>query len=217
MVMQDKQKLTKKLNTYSLLYLFFGTLILSMFEVPTMIINLTSFIACSVLYSTIILQYKLEFHKIHIPLTLLGVSCMILQLVNVFYHHKILSLIVTMSIYAYYLYSDKLMTGKINKSLVFFAIMICGSSFLGLFFKNKYMTALFLFVDALIYLKLSNKMFTSMANKRKEKLEQSGFTEEDAKKVPLIRRILFGKTGKMDWGLVTMLTGKDFSKKVKEH
>ena len=217
MVMQDKQNFVKKLNTYSLIYLFFGTLILSMFNVPMIAINLTSCIACSVLYSTIILQYKYEFNKIHIPLTLLGVLCMVLQLVNVFYSNKVLSLIVTMSIYIYYLYSNKLMTGKINKTLLFFAVMICGSSFLGIFFKNKYMTALFLFVDALIYLKLSNKMFTSIAYKRKVKLEESGFTEEDAKKVPLIRRILFGKTGKIDWGLVSMLTGKDFSKKIKEH
>ena len=215
--MQDKQKLIKKLNVYSLVVLFFGTIILSMLNVPTLAINLVSFFASSVLYSTIILEYKLNYHKIHIPLTILGISCMVLQLINVFAPNKVLSLIVTMSIYAYYIYYHKLITGEINKSLVFFGVLICGSSFLGIFFHNKIMTGIFLAIEVLIYLKLSDKMFASIAYKRKAKLDKAGFTDEDAKKVPLIRRILFGGTGKLDLGVVSMITGKDYTKKVKEN
>lgn len=211
--MQDKKKLIKKMNLYSLLVLFIGTMVLSLLNVPVMIINLVSFVASCVLYASILIEYKMTYHKYHKLLTFLGILCMVLQFSSLFYHNKVLSLIISMSIYAYYLYYSKLTTGQLNKTLLFFGVLICGSSFLGLFFHNKFMTAIFLGVEALVYLKLSNKLFTSIANKKKARLEREGFTDEDAKKVPLIRRILFGKTGKLDLGVVSMITGKDYSKK----
>ena len=63
--------------------------------------------------------------------------------------------------------------------------------------------------------KVQEFLFSSFgfSEAKKKKLEEHGFTNEDAKKVPLIRRILFGRTGKLDLSIVEMITGKDLKEK----
>lgn len=215
MVMQDKNKQLKKITNYCFAILIFGYMILSILKIPTIIINAIMGITSCVLYGTILTKYKLEHNKIHNGLFLLGIICMIGSIICIFITSKYISILSTIFVYIFYIYNQKLVEGTWNKFLIFFGTFVVTSSFLSIYFQNKLITALFLIMELIIYGRLINKVMFSIGMKRKKKLEAEGFTNEDAKKVPLIKRILFGKTGKLDWTIVEMLTGKNFSKKTK--
>lgn len=212
MVMQDKRQTVKKLSNYCLFMLIVGYMILTMLNVPTLLIKIVMATSSCGLYLTILMQYKLDYDKIHKKLLLLGIICMAAQLFSTTLHNRYVSIISMIFVYIFYNYNYKLRQNKWNKSLILFGVLVTTCSVLSIYFNNKWINFAFVIIDLLIYGKFLNRIMNDIGMKRKKQLEEQGFTEEDAKKVPLIRKILFGKTGKLDLSIVEMITGKDLSK-----
>lgn len=213
MVMQDKNKRLDTITKYCFFILLFGYMILSLFKIPMYVINIITGITSCVLYITILIRYNLNHEKMHNGLLLLGILCITASIFSMIIQNKYMGLICTVFVYIFYLFNQKLMTGKWNKFLIFFDSFVIISSLLSIYFNNKLITVLFLIIEFIIYARVINQLMFNIGMKRKQQLEESGFTKEDEKKVSLIRRILFGRTGKLDLTIVEMITGKDFSKK----
>ena len=216
MVTQDKNKLLDKISNYCFFVLVFGFTILSMLNVPLIIVNIVSTIASCILYITILMRYKLNYEKMHKGLLCLGIICIIGSIFGAFVDNQYISILCSSFVYIFYIYNQKLTTNQWNKFLIFFGSFVVLSSILSIYFDNKWITGLFVIIELIVYGRILNRFMTSLGMKRKRKLEAEGFTEEDAKKVPLIRKILFGKTGKLDLSIVEMITGKDLTRKTKK-
>lgn len=217
MDMQDKSKMLDKITNYCLFILIFGYMILSIFKVPIEIINIISSITSCILYTTILMRYKLKKGTIHKGLLFLGIICILAQFIGLTSSNRYFGILSTVFVYIFYIYNQKLLTGKWNKFFIFFGTFVVISSTLSIYFDNKLITGLFLIIEFVIYGKILNQIMYDIGMKRKNKLEKEGFTKEDEQKVSLIRRILFGRTGKLDLSLVEMLTGKDLTKKSKRN
>ena len=82
MDMQDKSKMLDKITNYCLFILIFGYMILSMLKVPIEIINIISSITSCILYTTILMRYKLKKGTIHKGLLFLGIICILAQFIG---------------------------------------------------------------------------------------------------------------------------------------
>lgn len=213
MDMQDKSKMLDKISNGCFFVLIFGYMILSMLKVPYQIINGISAITASILYITILVRYKISHDKMHHGLLVLGIICIIGQFISLGITSKYLGILSTVFVYIFYIYNQKLSYGIWNKFLIFFGIYVVSSSVLSMYVDKKIVTVLFVIMEFVIYGKLLNQMMYKIGMKRKEKLDKEGFTKTDAEKIPLIRRILFGRTGKLDFSIIEMITGKNFTKK----
>lgn len=217
MSLEKKNEILNKITNWSLAVLIIGVSILSSFKdnIPDIITNLVIFAASAMLYTSFLLRYKVNFGKLHLGLLSLAVCCIGLLFWRTFYFSNIVSLISVVVIYVYYIYGQKLMTGKMNKQLIILGIVITITLAINTYFPNKIVAGLMSVINVIIILKIVNPFFTTLAIKKKNKLEKDGFTDNDAKKVSRIRRILFGRTGKLDLSIVEMMTGIDLSKKNK--
>ena len=216
MVMQDKIKLLDKMRNICFFIVIFGTMILSMFHVPLLVMNILSSICSSVLYCIILLRYQLTQEKMHKGLLILGIICILCSFIGITSSNPYVGILRTVLVYIFYIFNQKLLSGTWNKFMIFFGTFITISSILSIYFDNKWITGLFIVVELILYGRILNTIMTKIGMNKKKKLEEQGFTNEDAKKVPLIRRILFGRTGKLDLSIVEMITGKDLTRKSKK-
>ena len=194
----------------SLIILLLGIFVLGFFPIPKVIIDWITFVASSTLYVTFLLKYKINFGKYDTKLFVMGIVCIIWLYFRLFYPNELLNVFGLAFLYGFYIYGQKIMTGKVNITMVIVGCLITGTSLLNVFFTNKIITNIITIIEIGILLKIVDPYMRAIAMKRREKLNANGFTDSDAKKVPLIRRILFGRTGKLDWSIIEMITGKDF-------
>jgi len=204
MDLEVKNKILNKITTISLVTLLFGVMILSLFGVPEIILNILSLLCSATFYTCFLFRYRFKFDKFHIGLVLMATVCIGLNIYNLNLQNEIISLITTMCVYGYYMYGQKLINGKVGKTLIIFCILIISSSILNILFTSKLVETFTLIVTLIVIIKIVNPVFENWGKKKRAKVEASGFTEEDAKKVPWIRKILFGRTGKLDLSILEM-------------
>ena len=105
MVMQDKIKLLDKMRNICFFIVIFGTMILSMFHVPLLVMNILSSICSSVLYCIILLRYQLTQEKMHKGLLILGIICILCSFIGITSSNPYIGILRTVLVYIFYIFN----------------------------------------------------------------------------------------------------------------
>ena len=189
MAMHDK---IQKLNTYCFLGYFLMAIISVVVPIPQMAINLLGIAIIIEMYGSRVVIHYLKNKKISkIMVTLLMIYLVWNGLLLIYDLGEASRLVTMILAYTYIIVADKLNQGKISMRFVRFAVFFLGMEVLRYFFKGSVVTAATLLTQAGVVFIMIDPIMNNIAKKG---AAQRG---EVTEKVPLIRRILFGKTGKL--------------------
>lgn len=194
MDMQDKMQ---KISLYVFLCYFIFVLFSVFVEIPNFLMTIINILVVSELYGSRIIIYYITKHKISIWLITLfflyiGWYCFQFYFSTTAWEgNHVITLLIA---YIYIIVADKMTTGKISKRILSFSIFFISIEFIKILFSGTFVTVAATISQAVVILLIVDPILNNFAKNGAKKREESGI---DTKQVPLIRKILFGKTGKI--------------------
>lgn len=189
MVMQDK---IQKINSYCFILYFIMAIISVLLPIPDMAINVLGVLLIVEMYGIRIVLHYLIHKKISAFLILILLVYVIWNGVLLKYNLGGASRIVTMILaYFYIIVADKLNTGKVSKRFIRFAVFFLAMEMIRYFFHGTIVTVSTILTQTCVIFIMIDPIMYGLAKKGKE---TRGEINEH---VPLVRKILFGKTGKL--------------------
>lgn len=195
MGMQDKEKLFSRIVNISLILLFVNILAYSFFHYPDAIYFTLDFIISFVIYGIALIKVYSFTGRAPVVLILLFIGSVGFRIYSSLSPSStaldIVSLII---LYTYFILSGYFINGRVSKfSLFLGGLSIVNIAFIG-YVDNWYARVFVSVFQVIIILKLLNPLMEKVGERGKMKREEEGI---DYSNVSTIRRILFGKTGKL--------------------
>lgn len=194
---QDKTSKIQKVSLYVFLGYFLFILVSVFIPVPDMLMTVVNILVITELYGSRIVTHYLTNHKVSVTLVLLFLVYLCwygyqIYLGNTAWEgNRVITLLLA---YAYVIVAEKMTTGRMSRRLVMFSVFFVGIEVVKLFAAGDTAHTLATLAQVAVILALVDPMMRGLAQKGAKKREEAGLETEN---VPLIRRILFGKTGKL--------------------
>ena len=193
------------------LYVFVGYflfILASVFvSVPDLLMTAVNILVITELYGSRIVTNYLANHKVSVTLVILffvylGWYGYQIYLGNTAWEgNRVITLLLA---YAYVLVAEKMTTGKVSRRLVIFSVFFVGIEFVKLFAAGDTANMLATLAQVVVILALVDPMMKGLALKGARRREEAGL---ETGNVSLIRKILFGKTGKLRTDLFAKTAG----------
>ena len=193
----DMQGKIQKISLYVFTGYFLFILASVFIPIPAAAMTAVNILVITELYGSRIVTHYLSAHKVSFLLITLffiylGWCGFQIYLGNAAWEgNQVITLILA---YAYVIVAEKMTSGKLSKRLICFSIFFIGIEVAKLFAAGSTFTILATLAQVVVILALVDPMMKKAAQKGARKREEAGMETEN---VSLIRRILFGKTGKL--------------------
>ncbi len=199
---QDKEKSLSKVSNWSFALILLQVILQSIIGYPMVISNIISIVLTATVYVTILFRVYLRKNTIPKTLVLLFIVCCLLMGIRYFTETNIvLSVISLLTLYTYFIYGQYILTGEFSKTLLVFGCVSLCIYLVTFYVENTVVTTIVLFIQLGFVMRIFNPTLNKMAEHKKQKRLRDE-KENGKKEVSLIRRILFGKSGKLDLSIL---------------
>lgn len=212
----DMQGKLQKINFYVFTGYFLFILASVFLPIPSAVMSVVNILVITELYGSKIISYCISAHKV----SLLLVALFLLYLGwygfqfsfgNAAWRgNQVITLILA---YTYVIVAEKMTTGKVSGRILGLSVFFIGMEVGKLFAAGPVFNGLATVAQVVVLLMLVDPMMKRAAQRGAKKREERAMDEQN---VPLIRKILFGKTGTLRLDMVTG-TGFPFQNENKEN
>lgn len=199
----DMQGKIQKASFYVFIGYFLFVLASVFFQIPDAIIAAVNILAITELYGSKIISYYMSAHKFSFLLAglfllYLGWYGSQILLGNAAWSgNQVITLILA---YTYVIVAEKMTNGKVSKRIICISVFFIGIEGCKLLVAGAALNMIATVAQVVMILILVDPMMKRVAQKGAKKREESTL---EYKRVPLTRRILFGKTGTLRLDMIT--------------
>lgn len=191
-----KKNILSKINYAGLGIMLISIMISAFWPVPKIVVDFIMVLCSSAIYIGSLLLYKMEKGHFHIALICLCGISIIFLLLQIFFPSNQLAIIGVLWIYLYLILHNRLMHGKFDfKLIIFFSVAFIGK-FVKQFFSGAGASVIIALSQILFLLRLLNPSLSKIAEDHKR--NRLAIIGEETQEVSLLRKILFGKNGKLE-------------------
>lgn len=204
---QDRERILSKVSTWSIAFIFFQVILQSIFGYPVIISNVLNIFLSAVVYVTVLIRCRIKTGKLSIRLLALCILCIGLLIAKENNPESVvLSVLSLIILYCYFIYGQYIMLGKLQKVMIVFGCLSCAIYLISVYVTNPFITTIALMIQLGLMLKILSPTLEKMAKfKEAKRIEEEKINGR--KEVSRLRRILFGRTGKLDMTIIKSLKG----------
>lgn len=199
----DMQGKIQKVSLYVFTGYFLFVLVSAFLSVPSIVTDAVNILVIMELYGSRIITHYMSSHKVSfllVGLFLLYMGWYGYQICFGAAGWKGNQVITLLLAYAYVIVAEKMTNGKVSRRLIFLSCFFVGMEVCKLVADGTAFQVVMTLAQAAVILALVDPMMKKAAKKGADRRAKEGLETED---IPLIRRILFGRTGTLRLDMVT--------------